>query len=158
MIRPLDPSSDLERIVTFYSEAPDYWLMADGCAPGRQKAMTFFTDGPPGCDADASYRLGLFLGGRLSGLAELSFGFPEAGDAYLGFMMLGPWARGFGHGRVFLSHVEKLALGAQASQLFLAVLEANPRGRAFWEREGFVATGVSGVSEGHALHRLVKSL
>ena len=158
LIRALDPISDLDRVTAFYAEAPDYWLLADGIAPGLQKAIAFFTDGPPGCDPDRSYRLGLFLEGRLSGLAELSFGFPKTGDAYLGFMMLGPWARGAGFGRVFLSHVENLARRAQALQIFLAVLEANPRGRAFWEREGFGATGLSGVSDGQVLHRLVKPL
>lgn len=159
VIRPLELSSDLDLVAAFYAEAPDYWLLAEGRAPGRHKAAAFFTDGPPGCDPDASYRLGLFLEGRLSGLAEVSFGFPEVGDAYLGLMMLGPWARGAGHGRTFLSHVENLARRARAKQLYLAVLEANPRGRAFWDREGFCATGVSAVSEdAGVVHRLVKLL
>lgn len=76
--------------------------------------------------------------------------------------MLGPWARGVGHGHIFLAHVQNLARAAQAPQLFLAVLGANRRGRAFWEREGFQATGVRGGSTinnvHHTLHRLVKRL
>ncbi|WP_248298189.1 N-acetyltransferase [Tabrizicola sp. YIM 78059] len=99
-------------------------------------------------------------GMRLSGVAELSYGFPEATDAYLGLMLLGPWARGAGHGRAMLDQAETLARARGARRIVLAVLEANPRGRAFWEREGFRATGLSRRDQvtGHTLHRLVKAL
>lgn len=161
-IRPLDPASDLDRVVGFYRDAPDYWQMAEGRQPGLEYAQGFFTDGPPGCDVSRSHRLGLFLDDQLSGLAELSFGFPEPEDAYLGFMMLGDWARGSGNGRVFLTHLEELAAKAGAKWLYLAVLEANPRGRAFWLREGFQSTRLRGEMQMgdkfQALERLSKDL
>ncbi len=156
-IRPLDPEADLAAVTAFYAAAPDYFLMADGEAPGPAKARAFFIDGPPGCDPAASHRLGLFLGARLSGLAELSFGFPDPGDAYLGLMLLGPWARRAGHGRAFLSEVEVRARTAGSPALFLAVLEANPRARAFWEREGFTPTGHTGsYTAGDTTHHLAR--
>lgn len=160
MIRPLDPGTDLPLVAAFYSEAADYWLLADRKAPDAAKAQAFFTDGPPGCDPALSHRLGLFAEGRLSGVAELSFGFPAPGDAYLGLMLLAPYLRGAGHGAGFLAHVETLARARPATHLFLAVLDANPRGRTFWHRHGFIATGHSGVdvATGHRLHRLVKPL
>lgn len=131
-------------------------------SPGPTKAAEFFTDGPPGCDPARSRRLGLFLDDRLSGVAELSFGFPEADDAYLGLMMLGAWAQGGGLGKAFLSHAEGLARQSDASNLYLAVLEENPRGWVFWNREGLGNTGVSGVSivEGcpQNVHRLLKRI
>ena len=157
-VRALDPVDDLDLVRGFYAEAPDYWLMAEGQAPDDSKIRGFFTDGPPGCDPAQSYRLGLFPDGRLSGLAELSFGFPEPGDAYLGLMILGPWAQGAGHGPAFLADIEALARARGAPALYLAVFEANLGGRAFWEREGFAATGVSGRNDRHVLHRLVKHL
>lgn len=97
---------------------------------------------------------------RLSGVAEVSYGFPEPTDAYLGLMLLGPWAQGAGHGKALLARAEALARGRGAQRMFLAVLEANPRGRAFWEREGFRATGLSRVDAvtGHRIHRLRKDL
>ena len=161
-VRALDPVTDLPAVVQFYRDAPDYWELAEGRTPDAAKAADFFTDGPPGCDPALSYRLGAFLDDRLSGLAEVSFGFPDPSDAYLGFMMLGPWARGQGHGRAFLHHSERLAKGRNASQMYLAVMASNPRGRAFWEREGFVDTGLSGTmhvgAREQTLHRLVKTL
>jgi GNAT superfamily N-acetyltransferase len=158
-IRELFPS-ETTLVARFYREAPDYWLLAEGRLNPDDKASDFFTDAPPNCDPSASDRLGLFLQSRLSGVAELSFGFPEPSDAYLGLMLLGPWAQGAGHGKAFLAHVEALARKRHAARLYLAVLDVNPRGRAFWLREGFTPTGKRGHDKitGHWLERLVKPL
>ena len=160
LIRSLHPVDDLAAVTDFQAEAQDYWLLAEGKCDPAAKAVAFFTDGPPGCDPAVSHRLGLFADGHLSGLAELSFGFPEAGDAYLGLMLIAPRLRSNGAGAMFLAEVERLARLAGSPVLYLAVLEANPRGRAFWERMGFAATGKSGRDDetGHVLHRLVKAL
>ena len=109
LIRSLIAKSDLTIVHEFYAKAPDYWQLADGQEPGLQKARDFFTDTPPNCDPKVSLRLGLFLGGRLSGLAELSFGFRTAGDPYVGLTVLGPWARNRRNGRKFLKYIEKCA-------------------------------------------------
>lgn len=160
VIRPLAPGTDLGAVEAFYRAAPDYWLLAEGAVDPVRQAAAFFTEGPPGCDPSRSDRLGLFLDGRLSGLAEVSYGFPEAQDAYLGLMVLGRWAQGRGQGRAFLARAEALARAKAAPRLYLAVLEANPRGRAFWESQGFRPTGLArhDSGTGHVLHRLVKPL
>lgn len=158
MIRSLSPDADHAAVAAFLDEAADYWLLADGEAPGPQAAEEFFTQCPPGCDPAASHRLGLFHDGRLSGLAELSFGFPAPGDAYLGLMILAPRLRGQGLGAGFLAHVETLARDAGAPTLFLAVIEANPRGRAFWDRHGFHPTGLTRQDDRNLIHRLAKPL
>jgi len=159
MIRAL-VLADLDLIAQFYTDAPDYWHLAEGRCDPAQKAAAFFTDCPPNCDAAQSARLGLFLDGRLSGVAELSFGFPAEGDAYLGLMMLGPWARGAGLGAAFLAQIEAIARTARAPSLYLAVLDANPRGRAFWLRQGFTPTGLRrhDTDTGHGIERLSKQL
>lgn len=162
VIRSLTRPADLVPIAALLTEAADYYLLAEGAVPGPKAAEAFFTDCPPGCDPALSHRLGLFLNDRLAGLAELSFGFPTAADAYLGLMILSPAARGQGLGRSFLAHIESLARAAGSPRLYLAVLQANPRGWAFWTREGFQPTGVSRVDNEHGLnhviHRLVKPL
>lgn len=157
-IRPLDPVQDLDAVAAFLQEAADYWLLADGEAPGQQAAADFFTDAPPNCDPTQSHHLGLFHDGRLSGLAELSFGFPAAGDAYLGLMILAPRLRGMGHGPALLAEVETRARAAGAPTLYLGVIEANPKGRAFWDRHGFRPTGVTRQDARNITHRLAKPL
>lgn len=162
MIRALVSQTDLAAVTDFLAEAADYWIMAEGAAPGPTAARDFFTDGPPGHDPAQSHHLGLFHEGRLSGLAELSFGFPEAGDAYLGLMILAPRLRSLGLGPALLAEVEARARAAGSPRLYLGVLQANTRGHAFWERQGFRPTGVSKVDNdnglNHIIHRLVKPL
>lgn len=157
-IRPLHPETDLPAVAAFLQEAADYWLLADGEAPGPTAAQDFFTDCPPNCDPAQSHHLGLFVDGQLSGLAELSFGFPAPGDAYLGLMILAPRIRSMGHGPRLLAEVETRARAAGAPTLYLGVLEANPKGRAFWHRHGFRPTGVTRQDDRNLTHRFAKPL
>ena len=160
LIRELDPARDLAILTTLHTEAQDYWHLAEGHCDPAQKAAAFFTDCPPNCDPAQSQRLGLFQGGKLSGIAELSFVFPNPGDGYLGLMLLAPRLRGKGAGQILLSEIEARARATGAPTLFLAVLEANPRGRSFWLRMGFTPTGVArhDPDTGHIVHRLAKPL
>lgn len=158
-IRRLTADPNAPAVAALMAEADDYWRLADGTPPDPlQKAQDFFTDCPPNCDPAASHHLGLFLHGRLSGLAELGFGFPASGDAYLGLMLLAPRIRGQGHGVAFLAHAENLARTSGAQSLYLAVLQSNPRGYAFWQRHGFTLTGVSRHDGRTTIDRLVKPL
>ena len=162
LIRSLVAKSDLAIVNEFYAKTPDYWLLAEGQESGLQKARDFFTDTPPNCDPKVSLRLGLFLGDRLSGLAELSFGFPTTGDPYLGLMVLGPWAHNRGNGREFLKYIEECTRQTESKKLFLAVLGINPRAHDFWDREGFLDTGINRtitIGDVHTkMHRLTKTL
>ena len=96
----------------------------------------FFTDAPPGCDPSVSLRLGLF-DPHLVAIAELAFGYPTAVDAYLGLMIVAPTARDRGTGAYFLRHIEHEARQHGMQNLYLGVLDANPRAMSFWKREGF---------------------
>ena len=113
-----------------------------------------------GCNPAETRRLGLFLDGRLSGLVELAFGYPAPEDAFLGLMILSPRTRSAGHGPAFHAHVEALARARNCPRLYLGVLQANPRGKAFWHRIGYAETGVTrtDAETGHFLYRLVKPL
>lgn len=158
LIRPLDPVQDRSAVAALMLQAADYYQLWLGHDPGPAQVDEVFTACPPNCDPARSHRLGLFLDNTLAGVAELSFGFPLPEDAYLGLMILAPSARGQGHGSAFCAHVATLA--RPSPRLYLGVLEANARGRAFWERHGFGPTGVSRFDDetGHTLHRLVKTL
>ncbi len=136
-IRPLDPVSDRALVDAFFVEATDYILLERDEPPGPDVTEEFFTDTPPGCDPATSLRIGLFKDGHLIAVGETAFGYPEAHDAYLGLMIVSPRARGTGAGSFLLRHIEAEALARQKKNLYLAVLDANPRGQSFWEREGF---------------------
>ena len=92
-IRPLDPVTDRPAVAAILTEAQDYCHLWLGHAPDASQVDEVYTAGPPGCDAAQSFRLGLWLDATLSGVAELSFGYPAAQDAYLGLMILAPGVR-----------------------------------------------------------------
>jgi GNAT superfamily N-acetyltransferase len=161
-IRPLDPVADRGVVWRLLERAADYYRLWKGRAACAADVDEIFENIPPGCDPALSHRLGFFEGAELVGVAELSFGFPAESDAYLGLMILAPHARSRGLGPLFLAEVEAIARQHGAPALYLAVLEQNPRGRAFWARSGFTPTGVQRemVENGihHRLFRLKKPL
>ena len=75
-------------------------------------------------------------------------------------MLLAPDARGRGLGPAFLEEVVARARAAGCRRLFLTVLQAPPRARACWERQGFRPTGIRrfDADSGHILHRLAMRL
>jgi GNAT superfamily N-acetyltransferase len=138
-IRPLNPVDDRADVANLMARAADYIDLETGLTPDEALVDEFFTDVGPGCDLSQSLKLGLFTGDRLDAIADVCFGYPDPGDAYLGLMLLAADQRGRGLGRQFLAHIVHAAQARDAPRLLLAALEANPRGRAFWEREGFRA-------------------
>lgn len=140
IIRPLDPASEGPRVLALLHEAADYIALERGTPPDDSVVDEFFTDAPPGSDPAQSLRLGLFDATRLIAIAELGWDYPGPTDAYIGLMIVAPAARGAGAGRRFLRHLEAEARARGKTAIYLAVLDANPRGRAFWEREGFRVT------------------
>lgn len=161
-IRPLSRERDAAAVTDLYLRAADYVLLEGGTPPTAAMTQDFFDDAPPGGDPSEGAKLGLFDGERLVGIADLAFGWPEPRDAYLGTMILAPEARGRGLGTTFLRAVEAEARARHAPRLLLAVLEDNPRGRAFWEREGFRVVRTfpparMGMRD-HVRHRMEKRL
>lgn len=161
-IRQLDPQADRAALRQFFDAIADYVLIERGTPPDAALIDEFLTEAPPGCDPAASSRLGLFDGGKLIAVAEMAIGFPGPTDAYLGFLAVAAPARGRGAGVHLLQHLQEIARARGAAQMFLAVLDANPRARAFWERQGFrLALANREVTLGtktHIAHRLGKPL
>jgi GNAT superfamily N-acetyltransferase len=162
VIRPLDPVTDRAAVDDLFGRSADYVRLERGQDPTPALTEEFFTDTVPGGTLAEALKLGLFTGGRIAGIADLGFGFPEPGDAYLGLMQFATDVRGRGLGHLFLAHIEAAARARGAPRLYIAVLHANPRGRAFWEREGFtLALADRSVTLGRLTHladRMVKSL
>lgn len=167
-IAPLTTANRAE-VAGLLARAADYYHLWLGRPPGEAEVEDVFSSAPPGCEAAASVRLGLWLpvrdgqaapDGLLSGVAELSFGFPEAGDAYLGLMILDPAARGRGLGAAFHARVLHHAAARGATRIFLGVLEANVAGARFWAAQGYRPTGLSreDAETGHRLHRLGRAV
>ncbi|MCR9149532.1 MAG: GNAT family N-acetyltransferase [Rhodobacteraceae bacterium] len=161
-VRPLDPVADLAALAGFAPRVADYVELESGHAPGPGWAEAVFAETPPGDGPFETAHLGLFDAAGMQGLAAMAFGYPEPGDAYLGLMLIATEARGRGLGPRLLGAVAETARARGAPRLYLGVLDANPRGRAFWERQGFrhvlTRTGLAFGDRRHDVHRMVLPL
>lgn len=159
-IRQLVQGDHSSAVRDLYNRAADFVALETGSAPDDTTVAQFFADCPPGA---SSQKLGLFLpANQLVAIADLAFGYPEIDDAYIGLLLIDQSCRGMGLGRVFLEHLTGLAQAKGASRLLIAVLDENPRVRAFWEREGFrLLQSFSDFKIGgktHVVHRMGRQL
>jgi len=138
LIRELDPDADAAAVRHLFDRAADYLDLETGEAPSDAHVAEFFEPAPFATDPADTLKLGLFSGGRLDAIADLAFGFPEREDAFIGLLLVAADRRGHGLGHLFVDHIADVARARLAPRLFIAVLEANPKGQAFWAGEGFV--------------------
>jgi GNAT superfamily N-acetyltransferase len=138
MIRALDPVADRAAVWAFWDSARDFSELERGLTDHDRQTDGFFDDAPPGADPAKGMRLGLYQEDRLVGISSVDFGFPEPNDGYIGLLAFAEDVRGGGLGSRLLAHIEAEARARGAVRLYVGVLIANTRGRAFWEREGFV--------------------
>ncbi len=138
MIHTLDPVADRAAVWAFWDSCRDFAEMESGMTDHARQTEGFFHDAPPNADPAKRMRLGIFQEDRLIGVASVDFGFPEATDGYIGLLAFAEDVRGGGLGPKVLAHIKAEAQQRAAKRLFVGVLIANVKGRAFWEREGFV--------------------
>jgi GNAT superfamily N-acetyltransferase len=144
LIRTLHPAHDHSLVMALLHLAADYIHLERDAAPTPAVADEFFTDAPPGCDAAQSLRLGVFDGPHLIAITDMAMAYPDAQTAYLSLLLVATHARGRHIGPYILRYLQSRAAEMRATAICLGVLAANPRGRAFWAREGFHDTGISG--------------
>lgn len=162
LIRELDPDADAAAVRHLFDRAADYVDLETGEVPSDAHVADFFEPAPFVTDPADTLKLGLFSGGRLDAIADLAFGFPESGDAFIGLLLIAADRRGHGLGHLFVDHIVEVARARHAPRLFIAVLEANPKARAFWAREGFVQVLTAPPAQMgrriHVRHRMERQL
>jgi GNAT superfamily N-acetyltransferase len=95
----------------------------------------------------------------LLGILGVVFGYPDANDSYIGLLLLAPQARGSGVGGQALAHATALARARGSTRQLVAVLDNNPKGRAFWDREGFaLEKSFPPTKDGHTRHRMTRAI
>jgi len=158
-IRRLDPIQDRSVVTGLFAEAADYVMLETGTAPNAGTVDAYFNDRPPLVVPQDALHVGMFDEDRLIGIAAMAFGYPEERDAYIGLLLFVPGVRGVGHGARLVSHLTDLAQARGANRQLVAVLEANPKGHKFWEREGFSQQKTfSPTEDGHVRHRLARAI
>jgi GNAT superfamily N-acetyltransferase len=158
-IKPLDWAKHRHDVARFFSSAADYVMLEHGQAPDARMVDAFFDERPPSVAPENTLQFGMFEAEHLIGVAGMLYGFPEKTDAYIGLMLLSPGARGHGNGPRILGHMTSLARARGMRRQLVAVLDANPKGRAFWEREGFALSQTfAPTDDEHTRHRLIRAI
>lgn len=162
MIKALHHGADDAAVLDMMVRAADYSLLEKGRAPVAGDVAEFFASCVPGGALREAVKLGYWRGDVLLGLIDMSYGYPAPADAYIGLLMLDKSARGAGIGPQLLVQATARARAKGATRQLVAVLEANPKGRAFWEREGFRPEKQFPASPddplGHARCRMTRAL
>ena len=161
-LRKLDPAKHAALVARLFFQSNDFVRLTEGVDAGPSQVAGFFKGVPPGCDIAQSVKVGLFEAQALIGIADMAFGYPEAGDGYIGLMLFAPEARGQGFGKALLALLEEEARARGAERLFVGVVQANAPARAFWLREGFMPVKTLGPlkvgARTHLVDRMGKSL
>ncbi len=162
LIRQLIHQADRAQVTDLFARAADYVRLESGRPPLPDAADDFFTECPPGKTPDDCLHAGLFNGPRLDAMAALSFGYPDASDAYIGLLIVDAAHRRHGFGRQLATQVFTLAQNRGARRMLIAVLDANPKGLAFWSAMGFVHEKTfppaPDAAVPHLRHRMTRAL
>ena len=135
----LRQSKDAHIVHAVFDACRDYVELETGHPPTDETVAEFFEDHPPGTSRDA--KLSLLVADRNGtpvGLVDILRGYPDPAAWYIGFLGIDRERRGEGFGKRALESIAAKARAAGADRLLLCVLSDNPRGQAFWQREGFV--------------------
>lgn len=128
---------DAPEVAELYDRCTAYFILQDGMAPTFADADELFTDVPPGKDARDQTVLGWRDDKGLYAISAILSDYPRDGIWYLGFMIVDAERRGSGLGRVIYGVTEAWAAARGATEIRLAVLEANEAGERFWRSLGF---------------------
>jgi len=158
-IRALHPIKDRQIVGAVFATAADYVTLETGAAPDDKTVVEFFDERPPSVGPDDALHFGLFEDDNPMGLLGICFGYPEPTDCYIGLLLLCKDARGLGFGPKALAHATNVARARGMKRQLVAVLDENPKGRAFWNREGFVLDQTfAPTDDRHTRHRLIRAI
>ena len=139
-LRPLT-DADADAILALCAENEQFYRYHPPLAT-KESILEDLTALPPGkCAADKHY-LGFFGGEALAAVLDLIERYPQDDTAYLGFFMMKKDLQGRGVGSMLIGEALDALREEGFRRVRLAVDRGNAQSKAFWEKNGFVLTGV----------------
>jgi RimJ/RimL family protein N-acetyltransferase len=130
--------SDLPDLQDMLEKCTDYMELVYGSPTSSNEAEMLVASLPPGKSLDDKYIIGIFdKTMQMLGFVDAVRDYPDAGDWWVGLVLMTPNARGRGIGSQLYRAFESWAVGQGAQRVYLGVIEANRRAHTFWERLGF---------------------
>jgi len=127
--------ADAPRLQRLFERCSDYFELHEGCPPPADTGEYELAFVPPAGDlvvlalADDD--------GALHAMVQLLRDYPQRGLWWIALLVVAPELRGRGVGSALLRQATEMAAAQGGTAIRLAVSVRNPRGRRFWEAEGF---------------------
>ncbi len=112
---------------------------------------------PPRKTLEDKYFLGFFQGEELVAILDLITAYPNPETAFFGFFMVKKERNGTGFGSQLVEELCR-ALKADFRHIRLGYVSSNPQSKHFWEKNGFIPTGVISKTEHYDIVVLEKTL
>ncbi|MBQ0004785.1 MAG: GNAT family N-acetyltransferase [Clostridiales bacterium] len=110
--------------------------------PSKQHLTEILRTLPDGSEPSDKHLIGFYdADEKLIGVMDIVTGYPEKDDAYIGWFMLDAELQGRGIGSQLFADVRASLKSQGYDYISLGVEERNPDAKAFWEKQGFRATG-----------------
>lgn len=139
-VERLTPLS-LPRVSAFYEQVTDYLALEEDPNTPTEAAVDLLDVAPPGIPHEQKFVLGILNEDGLIGLLDVVQGYPSPTCYYVGLLVLLAEQRGHGLGELVMDALERWVIMRGGQEMKLAVLLNNPKGLAFWRRNGFEIEG-----------------
>lgn len=149
------PPEHLPRLQAFFDANPEYEQIVNGRPPPPDAAVTDYAHRPPPHLASTWHGyLGVYAADdALDGAIVLDRDLGAPGVWHLALFIVATRLHASGFAQALYDALERWVAGQGAPWLRLNVLVANPRARAFWNRQGFRPVRLrEGIDTGVRLH------
>ena len=110
-------------------------------APTVESLTAIISRIPEGADAEDKHFVGFYDGERLVCILDLITGYPEKNDAFIGWFMVEGTLQHQGIGSRIFADIRAAMAGQGYDYLSLSCEQENEEAIAFWQAQGFRATG-----------------
>ena len=155
-VRRLNEADALE-VYALYQSNPQYFeAMRD--VPTLESARADLMALPPNKTYEDKYYLGFYDRDELIAVMDLILAFPNTETAFIGLFMVKGAQQGKGIGSSIVSQAIYYFKETGFSACRLGYVKANSQSRCFWEKNGFLPTGIQSEQEKYTIVLMEKKL
>ena len=130
-----------------------------GTVPTRESLTEVISELPEGTTMQHKHFVGFYNSDDvLVAVMDLITGYPEADDAFIGWLMVDGEMQGRGIGSGIFADVRAAMKAAGYDYIALGVIESNEEAVKFWKAQGFEETGDRMEQNGYAVLKLERSI
>lgn len=111
-------------------------------APTKENLREDLLALPPNKTLKDKFFVGFYNKTSLVAICDLILGYPNPSTAFIGFFMMNSHFQGQGIGTKIIQEICAYLKELSFNIIQLAYVKGNPQSKAFWEKSGFLPTGI----------------